>query len=585
MSHLERSDIARCRLSIGSVAFLLLASLLATVARADEPGVFVRFRLEEPRDTRYHVRLGGFIHVSPWRLSAATIPAGADRDASLRVPSGATTPWFDLAAHAGDRLHARHHRSGGIAELPAITIELVTEVEAPERHVVIELATKAHADSIVKRLRERFRGKSTSFLVSPQLAADASSLETASEMTARRLRWAQKASGGRRIAPRELIVQTSFWSPQRAELNLREAEVLSLLGFNVVGNQTPEVRETSRLRVPGHTHAVLLGPAHTREEIDARFESLRSRDKRTYAAGVPYGFADEVCARPPIGDDPRALSHFRAWLAQRGVAPAELGVASLDEVDPIETPAELRERQRANDAAARRCFYFTSRFRQHAAVERLTWHTEALHQHFGDGPRSSTLVADHPYFSGTGLGMGIEPNWTWGGHPLAMDWFAIGRTKAVDLIGIEDWMGLQFMYGPDSTWEGFQLMGFQAAIFRSASRGTLPTIAWITPSDETNLRLKSASALCQGARHFFYWTYGPTSTSTENYWSDLRSAYDGVVAVTRQLAAAESSRARRASRSSTASRPTSGSRSATCTCSSAEGRTCRSFTISISSTC
>jgi hypothetical protein len=82
-------------------------------------------------------------------------------------------------------------------------------------------------------------------------------------------------------------------------------------------------------------------------------------------------------------------------------------------------------------------------------------------------------------------------------------------------------------------------MGFQAAIFRSASRGTMPIIAWITPSDETNLRLKSASALCQGATHFFYWTYGPTCTSTENYWSDLRGAYDGVAAMTRQLAAAE----------------------------------------------
>ena len=103
-------------------------------------------------------------------------------------------------------------------------------------------------------------------------------------------------------------------------------------------------------------------------------------------------------------------------------------------------------------------------------------------------------------------------------------------------------MGLQYMYGPNTTWEGFQLMGFQAAIFRSGSRRnheSIPTIAWITPSDETNLRLKTASALCQGAKHFFYWTYGPTATSTENYWSDLRSAYDGVASVTRQLAAAE----------------------------------------------
>jgi len=115
----------------------------------------------------------------------------------------------------------------------------------------------------------------------------------------------------------------------------------------------------------------------------------------------------------------------------------------------------------------------------------------------------------------------------------------LARARVVDVIGIEDWLGLNFMYGPSYTWEGFQLVGFQAAMFRSGSRGELPIITWITPSDETNLRLKSASALCQGAKHFFYWTYGPTATSTENYWSDLRGAYDGIVAITRQLAGAE----------------------------------------------
>src|SRR4029434_2071488 len=152
----------------------------------------------------------------------------------------------------------------------------------------------------------------------------------------------------------------------------------------------------------------------------------------------------------------------------------------------------------------------------------------------------SSLVADHPYFAGTGLGMGMdEPNMAWGGYPLALDWFDLARQRAVDVIGIEDWMGLQYMYGPRYTWEGFQLMGFQAAIFRSGSRGNLPIIAWITPSDETNLVLNTSSDLGQGAKHFYYWPYGPTATSTENYWSDLRGAYDGIVRVARQLAGAE----------------------------------------------
>jgi hypothetical protein len=72
-------------------------------------------------------------------------------------------------------------------------------------------------------------------------------------------------------------------------------------------------------------------------------------------------------------------------------------------------------------------------------------------------------------------------------------------------------------------------------MLRSASRGELPIIAWITPSDERNFRLKAASSLCQGAKHFFYWTYGPTSTSTENYWSDQPGSYPGMARLSRIL--------------------------------------------------
>src|ERR1044072_6614528 len=101
-------------------------------------------------------------------------------------------------------------------------------------------------------------------------------------------------------------------------------------------------------------------------------------------------------------------------------------------------------------------------------------------------------------------------------------------------------MGLQFMYGPAYTWEGFQLMGFQAAIFRSASAGELPIITWITPSDERNLRLKAASALAQGSKQFSFWTYGPTATRTERYWSDEPGAYPGMALLSRMLAEGES---------------------------------------------
>ncbi|HEY3117051.1 MAG TPA: hypothetical protein VGK54_09935 [Chloroflexota bacterium] len=113
--------------------------------------------------------------------------------------------------------------------------------------------------AVVKRFEESFTGSLTSFLVSPRLAADKDSLETASQMTRRRLAWAREASGGTRVSPRQLIVQTSFWSPQRPELNLQEAEVLWLLGLNVV-NRWPEVREKYAFVDPGGHHWVTSHP-------------------------------------------------------------------------------------------------------------------------------------------------------------------------------------------------------------------------------------------------------------------------------------------------------------------------------------
>lgn len=523
------------------LTLVLLLCLAANLQAQESAGVFVRFKLVEPEDASYYIQLGGYIHKPNWYLPKAEIPAGAKQDKTKRLESGEFSDWFDYQKHAGKLLHGRLNRAGGIAEFPNVTARFLTDDPAETLKVIIELADQPSADAVVKRLQESFQGDLTSFLISPNLRQDSDSLETASEMTARRLSWAKAATSGTRHSPKKHIIQTSFWGPQRPELNLKEAKVLHLLGFNVVGNQRPEVREAfPDLRVPGHTHSVKFGPASTREEIDALMQQHASRQKVPLEDGVPFGFADEICARPRIGENEQARAHFHAWLKQKGIDPAEFGVKKLSDVVPLETPAAYRTAAEKNAPAAARIFYYTSRFRQEAGTERIRWHTEAFRKYFGDGPRTSTLVADHPYFGGTGLGMGMVPNSTWGGAPLALDWFDLSRHQAVDLFGIEDWMGLQYMYGPNSTWEGFQLMGFQASMFRSGGRNQdVPIIAWITPSDETNLRLKTHSALAQGAKHFFYWTYGPTATSTENYWSDLRGSYDGIARVTKQLAATE----------------------------------------------
>jgi hypothetical protein len=520
---------------VGRLAVCLLFLTAPTAMAAD--GVFVRFRLREPAAAKYYVKLAGYIHQANWYLPSADIPAAAEKDPQARIAAGEFTDWFDLAAYAGKNLHGRLNLAGGIAEFPNLTARFVVQPESPRRSVEIELATAPNVEKVVKRWEEDFEGDITSFLVSPNLAADASQLETATEMSERRLRWAMEATGGKRHAPKSLLLQTSFWSPQRPELNLKEGKVLWLLGFNVVGGAAPDVRKQfPEFRTTSSSFDILLGPESDRQAVRAVWEKLGPPLKNVLQSGSTFYYQDEICSRPTIGTNANALNHFRQWLKDQKISLASLGVGNLDEVVPIETPEVLRKRMKANEPAARRVFFYTCRFRQQATTERLIWNTQELHRQLGSGPLGATLVADHPYFGGTGFGMGMDqPNTPWGGWHLAADWFDIARRRAVDMLGIEDWLGLQFMYGPQFTWEGFQLMGFQAAIARSASRGEQPVQTWITVSDERNFRLKAASALCQGSKHFYYWTYGPTATSTENYWSDQQGSYPGMARLSHML--------------------------------------------------
>ena len=354
------------------------------------------------------------------------------------------TEWFDLGKYAGSKLHGQLHRAGGVAEFPNITADFVTSTDSLTRKVVIELATAPDARAVVKRFEETFTGSLTSFLVSPRLSADKDSLETASQMTRRRLAWAREASGGPRVSPSQLIVQTSFWNPQRPELNLQEAEVLWLLGFNVV-NRWPEVRAEYDFADPGWPS---LGKV--RAESHARGHRQSDPPGGPGDPGLAAAHAVQLLGRDHVPGH-RQRHGCSAALSLLASSPERAsggpGVKALDDVVPIESPDVFRQRQVQDPKAANRIFYYTARFRQAAATERLRWLTESFHR-YAAAIMTSTLVADHPYFSGSGLGMGMdEPNMAWG-NPLSLDWFDLARQRAVDVIGIEDWMGLQYMYGP-----------------------------------------------------------------------------------------------------------------------------------------
>src|SRR5438105_9105092 len=314
--------------------FLVVAFLpLSTSHALAGDDVFVRFQLLAPADAPWFVKVGGYIHNDPWHLPDAKWPKDADKNLSKRVAPGEFSAWFDLGAHAGKRLHGRLNRAGGIAEFPNVTLEFVGGGTNPAYRVVIELATAPEDAAVVKRMEESFQGNKTSFLVSSALRADAESLETASQMTARHLAWARAASGGRRASPTNLWVQTQFWAAQRPELDLQEAEAVWLLGFNLVGNTTDNMVEAFPFLRPAGHHWTEFGPALTREEIEQQIAGPAAKARKPIILrpehdGVGeasasaselafprtlFGFSDEIACRPPIGTNANALFHFRSW--------------------------------------------------------------------------------------------------------------------------------------------------------------------------------------------------------------------------------------------------------------------------------
>ena len=191
---------------------------------------------------------------------------------------------------------------------------------------------------------------------------------------------------------------------------------------------------------------------------------------------------------------------------------------------------------RQADLATRKIAYYAAKFGQWWSVRQLRQTSDLIHRTFAGLPspmKTETLPSDHSFFNAWGpphMGMGYR----------GLDLLEIGGQQAVDVLSAEDWLGLNHMYGPGTTWTGAAAFGYFSAILRSGI-GDRPVAlrGLITPSDDGYLRLKAYTALGQGAKSFFFWTFGPTYIGTENYWSDLRSEYDGIAKFTRALEKSE----------------------------------------------
>jgi hypothetical protein len=512
-----------------SLLVLLIAGLVTVSAwSAGAADIFLRCRIVKPAGARFRVSVGGYRHTSPW-----TFP-----DIAREVSGADWSAWLDLSPWPW---HGRLDRAGGVAEWPTLKLSIArigSEEPIQGCEIEVQLADKPDGEHVVLSFREPSGANAIAFLVPNPLRPYAKEFETGSQMTARHLRWAREAVGAQPPLLKEFQICTALWGYYDPELSRQDTETVRLLGFNVVSGTKPSFLRSAGLRSYGSSWLYQVDPEAATREWNAFTAGALARALSTdegrwqYANLTHWVVSDEVSTLDFRGVDPaKRDGWFRDYLRRQKVTDAEIG-RPIGEAEYPATAMYANALPRDADLPTRRQLYYAARFGQEWSAAQLRHSTDLIHAGL-HGLKTETLPTDHGFFNAWGppyLGMSYR----------LLDLFALGAQQSVDELSAEDWLGLNHMYGPGYTWTGAQSFAYLNALLRSAI-GVRPILlrGLITPGDDRYLRLKACSGLGQGAKSFFFWTYGPTYIGTENYWSDLKSEYVGIAHLNSALQRAE----------------------------------------------
>ena len=510
-------------------AWIGLVLVIAPVVRGAD--LYARFRVVEPTNRVLRMNVGGYRHhANPsWYLP----------NESYGVTSGQWSAWLDLTKWP---LHDRARRVGGIAEWPSMKVSLQRSGkdggEIKGCLIEGELAQRPSEESVAIRFSERAAGNTIVFLLPHPLKQHTNEFETGTQMTARHLAWATEATGGKARKPGRFDIATTLWGHYDPHLAAQATETLRLLGFNVLNGAPDDVLQNAGMRALGKTWLYHPDPDHVTnawtEFAKREFDPARlTPDKQWFYSNMAHWVVSDESQVLDFRrlDTNRLAGWFRSYLTGKGVKSSTIGQPIESVLYPAAAMFE-KTLPRSASLEQRRLHYHAAKFGHWWSVKQMRLISDLI-RGTPPGFKSETLPSDHGFF------------YAWGPPHIGMsyrmlDLFELGAQHAVDVLSTEDWLGLNHMYGGNYTWSGGQSFGYLNAIHRSViGERPIKLMGLITPSDDGYLRLKAYSALGQGAKAFFFWTFGPTCIGTENYWSDLRSEYDGIAKLTRALEQAE----------------------------------------------
>jgi len=204
------------------------------------------------------------------------------------------------------------------------------------------------------------------------------------------------------------------------------------------------------------------------------------------------------------GGVPEAHLGFRNWLRERKLSPSDVGAESWDKV------RMMTIRELADTPALRRQYYWSRRYANY-----LTPRAFAL---AAKGIRSAAPSKDMKGFvalSGHALYLGKTE--------MPLDMFELAKYPELT-PGVSDWMT-----SGSWRWDSHQSVAYSVAPFNAGARRygdppvNFPMMHCVYPTV-----FRSYTQLANQCKLISYWTFGPSYSSTEGFWSDNPWSYHAV---------------------------------------------------------
>lgn len=458
------------------------------------------------------------------------------RPISPGLAAGVPSPWIDLDGWLRGVGGQRVLRLGVLRDGPAAARRLGVTIEVAE----------ADPAGLRRTLTETVQGDAVRFLV-PGYGYEpwterGRAIETLSAHTEGQLQVARRdglpVAGG----PREFVVSCSHLLGGQGHLGqLRAAaELVSRVGCNTVNAFRWEP-------LPSQTISATLDEFGLRRRALAvyappgqfAFEAvMQDAALDTWAQGLIRGAAfSERVVELKLADEPgwyypgeidrlrtnpAGLLAFRAYLAARGLTPADLGQATWDAVTPGGAGAFAVGSSAAADLPARRRLYWTARFFTESASRGMQRARQALERALGrplSAPVNWSNFLSAWYLASPGQRLYNNTAATAdagvGGH----DWLLAGRLGA-HTLWTEDWFAdaeaQRWSYVGDALRSAAELgeQGFGGYVV-GRMIGDLPAGA----------SYKILSLVGHGAKQIDVYAYGPELLFPGNGWSERTAAY------------------------------------------------------------